>query len=231
MREWKITLAALIILTCCFITACPETETGDIQDNETPVIQPEESDDPALNSDFRLAETLTKRVVLYKVAAQEGNLAPFTAHPDTLEGLDISPNGMRFNRIWWGIDFDDISIAPLGAQTMTELEPVIFPYIAVRIDDAADDGSWVLLTAGYDSIGIRFPIADAHTEWIAERREIYLTRQEPECVQVWCVQINGEWKILGHVDCPSAIDPPDSPGRPERVTPPVEEEEVSEEGK
>jgi hypothetical protein len=72
-----------------------------------------------------------------------------------------------------------------------------------------------MFTLGYDPEIIRVMIANAHSEWPFEERQIYLAGSLEGCVHVWCVRLAGEWKILAHkLPCGDEVDPPTPPEAP-----------------
>jgi hypothetical protein len=160
------------------------------------------------------AERVAKRVVLYKLAAQEGDLAPFTARPEDVQAMNVPEIVKQFSPFWWSVEWPTTSLKPLPISELTLLETDVFPLIASRLDEADDTNGWCLFTFGYSSAEIRPIIADAHVDWSPEERDLYLKGTEPGCVQVWVGRVNDEWKILANITCTSDVTRPELPDSP-----------------
>ncbi|MCX6645155.1 MAG: hypothetical protein NTY09_02180 [bacterium] len=150
---------------------------------------------------YQAAELLAERLILYKLAFQEGDIAPFTALQENIVDKGFPEIPVQLNKLWWQIDWEGAHIAPLPALQISSLETAVFPYMAARVDESDENAGWVLMTIGYDSSMIRLLIADAHTEWPPEVRESFLMSHERGCLHVWCGLINGEWKLIAHLPC------------------------------
>jgi len=167
---------------------------------------------------FQGAETLAKRAVVYKLAFQEGDLAAFTITPEeTGNYTEITELSMalNFNEIWWEYEWEGMALEPLPSTVMARLETEVKPYISARIDASGENEEWVEYTLGYNPELVRLMIANAHTDWVPEERELFLGGSLPDCIQVWCVKVNGEWKLLTQVECMGDVTPPDAPPPPE----------------
>ncbi len=213
MRQKHIPVLLVIIFsTTLFLLGCPDGKAEWREPSQDSRSDGSEStDETEQPNPYEIPEMLAKRVVLYRMAYQEGDLATFTAHPDSLEGLDIPAIARSLNGNWWNVDFGTAHFSPLPGQRITELELDFFQLIATRLDETGENEDWCLYTLGFDSDAVRLMIADAHDEWIPERRQVYLAGRERGCIQVWCVKTGIEWKVLAHLPCPSAIYEPDPP--------------------
>ena len=154
-----------------------------------------------IDPDLLAAETLSKRVVLYKLAMQEGSLAPFTATVKDAANANFPAVTKQFLTSWWKMDWATTTLKPLPPNEITLLESAVFPTITIRVEQYDKPNGWVLLTLGYDPDQIRPYIAEAHKNWPQQQRDDYLIGQESDCSQVWCGKVNGEWKILAHITC------------------------------
>ncbi len=204
----------LICLTILFIMTCL-TASCDIpqkSENEEPVVEEETS---SVSDQLLAAETLAKRLVLYKLAFQEGDLAPFTAMPEALEEIEIPDMAKLLNDMWWTIEWETARLAPLPSTEITGLETVVFPLIASNLEISGDDDEWLLFSLGYDPDVIRTVIANAHSNWQPEQREVYLNNYSDDCLQVWCVNISGEWKLVSHLPCQPDVSSPTPPELPD----------------
>jgi len=160
---------------------------------------------------FTPAEKLAKRVVLYEVAGQEGDLTPYMAKPEEIQNLTVPEVTRQINSALWKMDWSTTRIRPLLMNEIDALEQPVFPLIAVRLDESDEENGWCLYTLGYDSTNIQRYVAAAHTDWTQDRRDFYLQGVEQGCRQVWCVRIQGEWKILAEISCLDTIVRPTPP--------------------
>lgn len=215
----------LLIATFVVFNSCTSQNEGTRTGQGTSTGNGTSSEEPEQNP-YQAAELLAKRLILYKLAFQEGDLAPSTALPETLEDRGFPEIPLQLNQLWWEIDWDGAHIAPLPALEITSLESEIFPYIAVRVDESDDEAGWVGLTLGYDASMIRFLIADAHSEWSIEMRESYMMTRERGCLHVWCGLVNGEWKLISHLPCFEDETSPSPPAIPVSVSPTGSADEV-----
>jgi hypothetical protein len=168
-----------------------------------------------IDPDLIPAETLAKRVVLYKLAMQEGDLAPFTVKPEDAAKGNYPAIVKQFNPAWWKIQWGTTSLKPLPYSEMTMLESTVFPLIASKMEQDEKASGWVLFTLGYDPNTLRQYIANAHKNWLPEERDIYLKGTEPDCLQVWGAKVNGEWKILAQITCLEDVARPTPPKSPD----------------
>jgi hypothetical protein len=237
MQAWKTLSIALLIAIVFALSGCPNNGakapnegTATAQNGQTA----DQSPPPGQNAgtdQYLPAENLAKRVVVYKMAYQEGDLAPFTAGPSDLTDIEVPDIAKMLNQFWWDVNFDEASLAPLGSQAITQLERELSQYIAVRMDEADEQGGkWCLLSVGFDPEFFRYRVAEAHPEWTPEQREMMLSGTERGCAQVWCVHINGEWRILAHIDCPDETVRPTPPPSPDYITQPPAEEPSDQSG-
>jgi hypothetical protein len=209
------TIALIALLTAIGCTSPNARKPGKVEDPPKPAIGAavKSTIDPELIP----AENLAKRVALYKLALQEGDLSPFTAKAADVEKGNFPATVKKLNPSWWKIPWGTTSLKPLPYNDITVLENDVFPWMAPRLDSYDKENGWALFTIGYDPDLIRVYIANAHKNWIPEEREIYLKGKESDCVQVWCGKINGEWKILFQITCMETTDrpvPPISPRNP-----------------
>lgn len=203
----------LPVLIMTFIAGCPSQDEIS-QQTEKPGDQPgasfQEIPDQ-IPDDYRAAETLAKRLVLYKLALQEGDLAPFTVLEDNIEEIPVPELARQINHLWWSYQWETTRLNPLPATEMSVLEGDVFPLISARIDEENVQDGWIRIVVGFDPYRLQEIVADAHDEWIPEEREIYMIVIEDGCFQVWCVKVNGEWKIAAHLNCTPDIIPPEPP--------------------
>jgi hypothetical protein len=157
------------------------------------------------------AEKLAKRVVLYKLGVQEGDLAPFTAKPEEAAPTALPAVAKQINQAWWKTPWGTTRLASLAISDMSMLEDPVFPLIAVRLDDSDSQKTWCLYTLGYNPDDIRPYIANAHANWRPEERDLYLNGTESGCCQVWCVKVSGEWRIAANLTCIASVTPPTAP--------------------
>ncbi|HDS30562.1 MAG TPA: hypothetical protein ENN67_05900 [Firmicutes bacterium] len=219
MRIKNFLISICLLCVVPGIAGCP---SGDSSGEQTGQPDTQIAPDSSIPEQFRPAENLARRVVVYSRAYQEGDLAPFFAHPDDIADSDVPHIAKLLNRYWWDVDFDSASLSPLGTQALTELEREISKYLSVRLDESGENDNWVLFTVGFDPVYIRAKVVEAHPEWSEEQRALMLTGTERGCVQVWCGFINGEWKILSHLDCPDEISRPTPPQSPNVPLPDLE---------
>jgi hypothetical protein len=211
-------LQTILLITFLAVAGCTSTNTQ--KPGKTAVPPKEGTGETAksiVDPDLLPAENLAKRVVLYKLALQEGDLSPFTAKGADVEKGNFPAMVKQFNPKWWATPWGTTSLKPLPYNDMTLVETDVFPFMASRVDKYEKENGWALITVGYDPDLIRVYIANAHKNWIPEERDIYLKGKEPGCVQVWCGKINGEWKILAQISCMESTDrpvPPPSPAKP-----------------
>ena len=203
-------LISVLVILC--VNSCVKPETQVTSEEEEPGIA-ETTSEPE-QEQFQTAAILARRLALYKEAVQEGDMAPFTVLPELLINSDVPRIAEDINELWWEMDWEGAHLAPLPPTEITALEAVIFPYIVARIDDFGDDNEWVLFTLGYDPDGLKYIIAEAHDEWIPEERDFYLGSRTKGCLQVWCGNFNGEWKIIAHIECLGDLSGPESPDIP-----------------
>ena len=161
---------------------------------------------------FTPAEKLAKRVALYVIAGQEGDLTPYTAKPEEIQNLNVPEVTRQINSAFWRMDWSTTRLKPLLMNEITALEQPVFPLIALRLDESDKENGWCLYALGYDPTIIQLYVAAAHTDWTQDRRDFYLQGVEQGCRQVWCVRIQGEWRILAEISCIDTIV---------RLTPPV----------
>jgi hypothetical protein len=181
-----------------------------------------------IDPDLLPAEILAKRVVLYKLALQEGDLTPFMAKVEDVEKGNFPATVKQFSPLWWKTPWGKVSLKPLTANDLTAVENEVSALMATRLDKYEKENGWALFSVGYDPDLIRVYIANAHKNWIPEEREIYLKGKEPGCVQVWCGKINGEWKILAQITCMESTSRPEPPPSPS--TPPAPPESATSAG-
>ena len=140
------------------------------------------------------------------------------ALPESLAGLEIPELARQMNEIWWRFDreynesgktgWESAQLNPLPATGMAELETEAFPAIATRIEEVHADPQWVRISLGFDPGVLKLLVSNAHKEWPQEQKQIFLSGQEEDCAQVWCINLDGEWKIIGDTICPPDIEPP-----------------------
>ena len=206
MRPVHLLFATIFAVSALILAGCPAQETQtDVPDSNT------EQTSAIDETQFQAAINLAKRAVLYKLAYQEGDLAMFTARPETVEGMNVPEIPRQMNTHWWSIPWDTARLQPLPPTDMSELETVVNDLIAARIEEIDEENTWILITLGYDPDFIKVLIANAHTEWPPEEREPYLAGMLDSCLQVWCVQISGEWKVLAFLSCTPDLVPPSAP--------------------
>jgi len=210
---------AILVGAFPFILSCPSRELP----RQEPV-EPREEPAATTLEHPEAAEALAKRVVLYKLASQEGDLAPFTARPEALTDLAVPEIGKQLNEFWWTIDWSGTRLSPLPSTTITTLETEVFGQISPRLDESDDENGWILFTLGYDPSVIQLLIANEHTDWLPEQRELFLGGGvRMGCLQVWCVRISGEWKQLANMTCSPSVTPPTPPPPPESLVEPKTE--------
>jgi hypothetical protein len=201
------TLLYLLLLPAVLLfIGCPDSNRQE---------QPKAAPDEEEANPYLPAETAAKRVALYRIAYQEGELAPFTAMTEALKGVQVPEVARSLNEMWWKVDWSGARLAPLESSRITALQPQAFPLIAARLEETNSEQGWCLYTLGFDADAIRVIVAEAHADWQPEERELYLAGTEPDCLQVWCVRLSGEWKILAHLPCPPSVSPPRFPESPE----------------
>lgn len=167
------------------------------------------------------AENRAKRAVLYRLANQEGDLAPYTATQKEIQDSAVPEIAKKINENWWKIDLTQAHLKPLDPAAITPLEESTFPLMAVRVDQTRDE--WALFTLGYDPRVISEIIARAHNDWSREELEIFLQTSDDGCLQVWCAMVGGEWKIVANLPCKSNIAP-----EPPTIAPEPTEQESTE---
>lgn len=200
----------IIVLFAAIIGCGPRPVQTQSQNRNS---EPSQGQNAAASSDdfLKPAENLAKRVSLYKIAWQEGDLTPFVARVEEVKDLNLPEAAKQFSEYWWRIDWTTTRLAPLPINELTALEPVTFPLITARLDEQDTQAGWCLYTLGYDPDAIRPYVADAHTNWTPEERELLLNGTEPGCLQVWLVRLGGEWKVLANITCISSIARPEPP--------------------
>lgn len=201
-----ILIFSLGFICCASCTKPAKQEPGKIQ-KQAQAPEPH----PATDEYFAPAENLAKRLVLYKLAMQEGDVAPFTARPEEVKDIKIPEIPKQVNSMWWKVEWGTTRLAPLPISEITMLESVVFPLIAVRMDDLDKDTGWCMFTLGYDPDDIKPHIAESHSNWLPEERELYLKGYDDGCLQVWCVKINAEWKLLANISCSDETERPIPP--------------------
>jgi len=207
----------LIMLVSCVTGAgekpapVPSGEPASRDRDESPYIAP---------------ETLAKRLVLYKSALQENELASVTALPDSFSNLEVPELASMLNETWWSIDWEGAHLNPLSPAEITSLEGDVFPLINTGIEDQDEDNGWVLLVLSFDADLLKQVIAQAHDEWMPEQHTVFQGTYSDDCMQVWCIKIQGEWKILAHFDCEPDVEVPDIAQPPADLFSPEEPVEI-----
>lgn len=198
----------LVILTGC---PAPPAEENTSDSN------PEGDSGGETQDRYSYPETLAKRYVLYKIAYQEGDLAPYMALYDSVANMNLPSLAVQVNRLWWQTDYESTRLAPLSAQEITTLESVVSPYIQARMDEEDPENHWVKFIMACDPLDLQTVISHAHTDWIPEQRELYTATLEDDCYQVWCAEIHGEWKIVAQFICEDETGKPTVPLMPEEL--------------
>jgi hypothetical protein len=229
MRPLHLLTALIIAILGISLAGCTPRDEGNEAPDETTA-----QNESAEETQYEAAINLAKRAVLYILAYQEGDLAMFTARPETVEDMNVPEIPRQMNGLWWEIAWGTARLQPLPPTVMSDLQTVVNDLIAARVEEADEENNWVLITVGYDPDLIKTLIANAHTEWPPEEREVYLAGMLDSCMQVWCVYTGGEWKILAHLSCPSDLVPPRAPAPSEELirqltSPPPESTENTEE--
>ncbi len=212
MKPYLVSFLLLITLTVStFQISCSQVSDKDSDESENGGTNGQTS----LETQVSGAELLSKRLVLYKIASQEGDLAPFIARPESISAMGLPELAILMNEFWWDFDWEGARLQPLPSTKITELETEVFPLIATSIIEVDEENGWVKYSVGFDPLVLKAYVARAHSEWIPEEREVYLGHLFEDCFQVWCTQINGEWKIISHFSCEDDMSrpiPPDPPG-------------------
>jgi len=192
-----------IALGVAVLAGCPGKTPKPTPPKEE-ISPPEKAEPPTISEGFQATENLAKRAVLYKLAWQEGDLAPFTATWEEVRDMELPETPKKLVEGWWKIDWGTTRIAPIPLSEMTALEARAFPLMTATLVEKDEQRGWCMLKVSYDPDPIRQLIADAHTNWPPEEREMYLGgREENDCLQVWCVKIQATWKILAQHYCPT----------------------------
>jgi len=179
---------------------------------------PETSDQPVSvdqgESPYAAAEALAKRLVLYTLAVQENELASITAMPESYANVQVPELAKTLNEMWWSIDWPGAHLKPLEPAEITSLETTVFPLMTSAIEDKNDENGWVLIVLSFDSELIKRIVSQAHEEWEPDQQTLYLGSIMEDCMQVWCIKVKGEWKILAHFDCQPDVTAPERPEPP-----------------
>jgi len=217
MRKF-ILLGLIGIFALIIFPSCKDRGGKDIIDKKEKPKNQEvgQADDPLL-----VAENRAKRAVLYRLAHQEGDLAPYTATQKELQNSEVPEMAKKLNENWWTIDLSLAHLKPLDAASITAIEEKVFPLMAVRKEQEGD--GWALFTVGYDPRPISEAIAKAHKDWTREELEIYLQTSDDGCLQVWCAMVEGEWKIVANLPCDRSLAP-----EPPEIAPEPANQESSE---
>ena len=205
----NITILVIALIAAALSTAC-DLDKKPPKKTETPSGGGQGGEE----NPYLVAEILAKRVVLYRLANQEGDLGVFTAMPDAVASFDVPVMAKQVNEIWWKIPWEGVRLAPLPSTEITALEPRVFPLIATSLVESDEKSGWALFSLGYDPTAIALIVADAHNEWTQEEREVFLGFRNEDCYQVWCVKVSGEWKILAHLPCQDNVSRPTPPEAP-----------------
>jgi len=215
----------MILMLVSILVSCnqpaPPQDTGEGQ--------PEQEIEAAIPDQYQAARAIAKRAVLYKLARQEGDLAPFTAVPESIEGREFPNIALQLNTMWWSIELETARLASLDLTEITGLEADVFPLIACEVIEEDVEAGWVLFALGYDPDVICVLIANAHEEWLPEVREIFLSGMLGNCLQIWCGKVSGEWKLLAHLPCTEEVEGPEPPQPPTDMLVGAGEEMESEE--